>query len=690
MFLIALCGMAMLIGADSCKKEKPQSENVGEEMTINASLNSADGNSKTHLDGPKVCWDNTDAFKLFQKGTMNGTRFKYEQAGADETKALFVGTRPGTKPFYACYPYMVTCISEDTYQFEIPETQTEVAANAGPMVGYFMDDGSSPLVFKNVMSWLKVGLKGNAVVKRIVLTDKNGKKLNGKLNVTCNDTGGFSFTSSMSEGSSKIELITEGTALSNDYKYFNFLVPVGSLAKVQLQVYASDDPSADPILDKDNLPIAHGGQSGMPENHILTAEVSSPVSIKEATVKTNLGCSSEFVFQSNVKVTGKDEACTTYVVGLCYTQSEDETFFPTIGNCEGTQVIATQTIASGALWEGTFDVSTYGLAIGAKYRVRAYAFNGTYGYGNTVTVTIGDVPQDMTWTGGRSPKLFTVADPTPDNPNSGDETKVRFSQGNLQYIGSTGTWKFADHQFDFLGNNGQGSTSETADRDLFGWGTSGKKPTGDSYYKYYQPWATTTTPLDYQYNYYGYGPSTNKPNPNLSVSNGSDWGANAISNGGGSWRTLTKDEWVYLINDRKDSNENLLYGLGSVGNCTPGLIILPDDWVFSPDLPFTPGKENGFETNVYTYSQWAQLEAAGAVFLPVAAYRYGTSFKGVGTTGLYWSSSYRSYTDAYCLLFRRDKVVPDELITNRCLGYSVRLVTDVLNGSATDFGSDNW
>ena len=663
MFLIALCGMAMLIGADSCKKEKPQSENVGEEMTINASLNSADGNSKTHLNGPKVCWDNTDAFKLFQKGTMNGTRFKYDhQVDVDGTKALFVGTRPGTKPFYACYPYMVTCISEDKYQFEIPETQTEVAANAGPMVGYFMDDGSSPLVFKNVMSWLKVGLKGNAVVKRIVLTDKNGKKLNGKLNVTCNDTDGFSFTSSMSEseGSSKIELITEGTALSDDYKYFNFLVPVGSLANVQLQVYASDDPSAAPILDKDNLTIAHGGHSGMPENHILTAEVSSPVNIHEATVKTNLGCpSNEYVFQSNVEVTGNDDACTTYVVGLCYTQSEDVTILPTIGNCDGTQVIATQTIASGALWEGTFDVSTYGLTLGEKYRVRAYAFNGTYGYGDAVTVTIGDGP--LPFNGGTFSHPFTVA--------SGKQ--VYFSQGNLQYVKSTNTWQFAEHQYDIVEKKDQDVGAEYANQNivtLFGWGTSG--------YNNKYPYMTSTTNSDY-----GNG------NSNISGTN-YDWGVyNAISNGGnqaGKWRTLTggssgNGEWDYLITKR--TNAANLYGLGKVGSCTPGLIILPDDWKWEGDVAgFAASWESGPTdwSNKYSYSDWAKMEAAGAVFLPAAGYRDDTSVNNVGPDGFYWSSSY--YTSygygAYNLSFYSGNVNPSDR-NGRHGGFSVRLVSDV-------------
>ena len=94
-------------------------------------------------------------------------------------------------------------------------------------------------------------------------------------------------------------------------------------------------------------------------------------------------------------------------------------------------------------------------------------------------------------------------------------TKVHFSQGNLQYVG---TWQFAEHQWDYFGE------SQSDDhRDLFGWGT-GNNPNNVS-----------TTSSDY--------------------STFVDWGTNAIINGGNTgnlWRTLTKNEWTYLFfTDRK-------------------------------------------------------------------------------------------------------------------------------------------
>ena len=109
--------------------------------------------------------------------------------------------------------------------------------------------------------------------------------------------------------------------------------------------------------------------------------------------------------------------------------------------------------------------------------------------------------------------------------------QVHFSKGNLQYQASTNTWRFAEHQYDYVGTqtadgNGYygGNVSGSDNRnisstysgwiDLFGWGT------GDN------PTLASTDHADY--------------------STFVDWGCNAISNGGNTanqWRTLTKAEW---------------------------------------------------------------------------------------------------------------------------------------------------
>lgn len=235
--------------------------------------------------------------------------------------------------------------------------------------------------------------------------------------------------------------------------------------------------------------------------------------------------------------------------------------------------------------------------------------------------------------------------------------KVHFSQGNLQYQASTDTWRFAENQYDIIGNdNANISASYSGWIDLFGWGT-GNNPTKSS-----------TNYSDY--------------------STFVDWGVNAISNGGNEanlWRTLTSDEWGYLFKTR--TNAASLFGLGSV-NGINGTIILPDNWSTPQAISFTPStsqglsdqgsyyyneNENNFYHNTYTAEQWSLMEAAGAVFLPAAGERYGTSVDYVGSYGYDWSAAPYFESSAYDMSFGWIYLFPQGNI-NRYYGRSVRLV----------------
>lgn len=228
------------------------------------------------------------------------------------------------------------------------------------------------------------------------------------------------------------------------------------------------------------------------------------------------------------------------------------------------------------------------------------------------------------------------------------DTKVHFSQGNLQYVG---TWKFAEHQWDYFGN------SQSDDhRDLFGWGT-------------------------------GHEPNKVSKNDNDYVIF-TDWGTNAINNGGNEanlWRTLTRDEWVYLFYTR--ANAATLFGLGSV-NGVNGTILLPDNWTLPAGASFTASTTRGladqgsyydnsngnnFSHNTYTAAQWAVMESAGAVFLPAAGDRNGTYVGNVGSNGNYWSATPLKADYARGLHFFSRSLSPWST-SDRYVGFSVRLV----------------
>ena len=226
--------------------------------------------------------------------------------------------------------------------------------------------------------------------------------------------------------------------------------------------------------------------------------------------------------------------------------------------------------------------------------------------------------------------------------------KVHFSQGNLQYVG---TWRFAENQWDYFGNS-----QSNNHRDLFGWGT------GD---------APNKVSID-----------------NNDYATFTDWGTNAITNGGNTanaWRTLTKDEWVYLFYTR--TNAATLFGLGSV-NGVNGTILLPDNWTLLAGASFTASTTQGladqgsyyyndngdnFSHNTYTAEQWSVMESAGAVFLPAAGYRRGTDVGSVGSSGYYWSATPGGTYDAYDLYFVSNYLNP-QYDDGRGGGRSVRLV----------------
>ena len=259
--------------------------------------------------------------------------------------------------------------------------------------------------------------------------------------------------------------------------------------------------------------------------------------------------------------------------------------------------------------------------------------------------------------------LFTI------NAN-GDQ--VYFSQGNLQYQASTNTWQFAEHQWDYVGEeNANISSTYSGWIDLFGWGTSGY----DHGAVCYQPWSTSTcSSAYYAYGQYDY---------NLYDQTGqADWGYNAVSNGGNTensgWRTLTQPEWDYVFNTRSTTS-GIRYAKAIV-NGVNGIVLLPDNWAATI---YALNNTNGgnYSSNTITAEDWINvLETNGAVFLSSSGDRYGASLLNtVGSEGDYWSSSCdgrANYSAHWVMITNGDLTTA---ITDRYPGhgFSVRLVRSV-------------
>ena len=246
-----------------------------------------------------------------------------------------------------------------------------------------------------------------------------------------------------------------------------------------------------------------------------------------------------------------------------------------------------------------------------------------------------------------------------------DGDQVYFSQGNLQYQASSDTWRFAENQWDYIGeDNNKISPIYNGWIDLFGWGTSGYNHGANCY----QPWSTSLTNSDYYaYGYYFY---------NLNDQNDkADWGYNPISNGNNTnkqWRTLTQPEWDYVINTRSTTSD-IRYAKANV-NGMNGVILLPDDWNSSNySLSNANSPTASFSSNMLSASLWNILESVGAVFLPAAGYRSGISMYIVGSCGCYWSASRNANDGAYFVEISQHLYVNS---CSRCYGSSVRLVKD--------------
>lgn len=229
---------------------------------------------------------------------------------------------------------------------------------------------------------------------------------------------------------------------------------------------------------------------------------------------------------------------------------------------------------------------------------------------------------------------------------------VHFSKGNLEakWNGTQYSWDYAYNQNSVIGDS-QGNTSidsqvSNKSVDLFCWSTTATNSN----------WGIHTQSTD---DYIG--------------GEFKDWGQCIDNNG--TWRTLTADEWEYLLGRENDKGE--LLNQVTYINYTDvddhdsgnfGLILYPDD--YSGDV--TGGD--------YTSSQWTSMQNAGCVFLPATGLRAGSNVS-YPTTGFYWTSSADEESKPFFMVLGTGgasvKSHSSEPSVSRCSGCAVRLVTDV-------------
>ena len=255
-------------------------------------------------------------------------------------------------------------------------------------------------------------------------------------------------------------------------------------------------------------------------------------------------------------------------------------------------------LSSGYIGTGTLEEIAIDLEFNQQYYVRIYA--------RTPNTVIYGAEQSFVIPKAAAP-IFSV----------GENNKVVFSSGNLQHNPSTGKWRFAANQTDYIGENNKNiSTTYNGWIDLFGWSGSGANSI-----KYGV--GSSTTISDY------YGTFV-------------DYGNNIIEEFlPNTWRTLSIEEWEYILNDRH--NAVFLRGIAQVDGVN-GLILLPDNWVCPSNLTFLHGLNTSPAMSAFAHYQcfskdeWQALEYSGAIFLPAAGTREGCEVTNIQTTGAYMSS----------------------------------------------------
>ena len=271
--------------------------------------------------------------------------------------------------------------------------------------------------------------------------------------------------------------------------------------------------------------------------------------------------------------------------------------------------------------------------------------------------------------------LFTVA----------EGKQVYIASGNLQThltAGVVDDWQIAPHQYDFVGAASYDLPNYTGWFDLFGFSTESNN------------FGITTSTLDADYAGAARGWTDAYP----------------VAQGRG-WRTITADEGVGLFAMRPNATDLFsfatIYALDENNQeiKTRGLVFLPDQWVkpencnfhsaadynFSWSFPFD-GRYFDFSHGWNNYyandpsgglavlggdGRWEDMQAAGAVYWPMAGRRDGTSVE--ENTGAYWSGSPDSdEADKACILLFDTE--PQgffwPVVRSRTIGACVRLIKE--------------
>lgn len=396
----------------------------------------------------------------------------------------------------------------------------------------------------------------------------------------------------------------------------------------------------------------------------------------------------------------------TEIITLDFNGKKVQGEFTLTGVTPGTTALATEAAAAGN------DVVTVNNDVFSSFQ-EAVIVNipvpaGTY---TDVTVTTWDadnnvinaittpIKADADWTAARKSTRKQIA--TLPVFTADGEKKVVFAPGNLQAVldeavftkegtGSTaGTqfwsasaWSFAANQYTAIGNTAANTLSSPATDDvvdLFSWiGASATSKLG-----YVEGWKYGILKIV----------STSGTSSFTGDAKGEDllfdWGGCEIdAYPAGTWRMPSQTDWEAILT-RTEPRRSLtrfvranLTISDSPLTTVKGVIVIPDEYTHPLATAFTSvnSSSSNFDSNtISSLADWAKLEKAGCVFLPVTGQRTYSSGNVVTdeTTLWYWSSTSNSGNTQGFAVQIKDGGVSVKKQAGRYTGCAVRLIRDV-------------
>lgn len=688
-FRLIILAFAASITALSCTKENPVengTENSSPQATGTRVITASFGAStKTTLDGftPKF----VDGDEIYVANEYEDTPEVCTISIDGSGKATFTTSLLGD--LYAVYPASLAvppASGEIVPSFQIPAVQTGKFSDANIAMAEITEGDNDAAKFYNVTSILKFYVDASIGVKSITVTNSAANIAYDSKTVTVDPTGDATIDTVTDDPNKRICYISIGNdegydINTKDLKFTSVTTTQGTVTRTLTanktleisNIYKAFIPYYIDLGDAGRwsycnigafLPeetgryFAWGDVTGQTWNGSTWSNggfYSAP-SISDDTLPSDKdaasanwgadwrmpvgGDSGEFkTLKSNTTYSWTTDYNGTGVSGYVFTgtgsYSGNSLFFPASGS--GFDSAHVNEGSRGLYWSNTvFNTDkAYGLYFDSS-SVTANFASSSRSYGLSVRPVYSPLPPEGALTG----KFSVSAD-----------KKVYFSKGNLRYTISSSTWSFYDNQYDRGGSMYEdGHNTEIS---LFTWGynaTQSINPNGSD--------------------------TDNVSRTSGVLSQTEDWGSQMGD--GETWRTLTFDEWKYLLASRTNASSKI--GYATVGGKV-GFIILPDSFTDpyknNGSGAFVPKASTGWTQNVYTAGEnWDAMESAGAVFLPAAGTRNSAVVNAVDTYGAYWSSSLNSATNAYDFLFMSESIYYN-YAEGRDNGFSVRLVADV-------------